>query len=526
MSKLLVDILKMEVEHNLPHWLSPAVRGCKGREAIRAKHRARHRTRKQAADEFREADHPRETEAHGERRPGEFAPKGSGGVSAPKPEKAASEAPSQPESRHEAGRISQRLPTGVKSTEDPLGGKLNIDLAAMRRDPENLKGAIDAIKEYTGIKGSEIAKGKPEEVAAKFVDFVKGNLLALYDSIPADIRTRSAKWYEGGRAIIARQSKKYGLPDTSVAGVYAALSPQKDWFENIAMGNAVIDIVENAQNEPWTPAMDAQAKLRTSTAATKKAYELAKGKTLAQCDDPVAAAFWLRIYDETRPDRSFFVTTPEGDPMHKQTIKSGREAVYSWGNLANIVKAMDCIKANGDLSKISPLMGTRHKVRNFYNNLIAPNSLSGDVTIDTHAVAAGLLRPLAGDDMEVTHNLATTTNTEKNDKGENVNKITGKVEKTVPNSKVTGVQGTYALYAEAYREAAAERNVLPREMQSVTWEAVRGLFPADFKRYKQNRAVIDDVWKEFAHGKLSADEARKAVLTRKIERPEWADVKH
>jgi hypothetical protein len=34
-------------------------------------------------------------------------------------------------------------------------------------------------------------------------------------------------------------------------------------------------------------------------------------------------------------------------------------------------------------------MGERHKVRNFYNNIYDPNSPYGDVTIDTHAVAAG-----------------------------------------------------------------------------------------------------------------------------------------
>ena len=35
-------------------------------------------------------------------------------------------------------------------------------------------------------------------------------------------------------------------------------------------------------------------------------------------------------------------------------------------------------------------------------------------------------------------------------------------------SSITGAVGAYGLYAEAYRQAAAETGVLPREMQSIT----------------------------------------------------------
>jgi hypothetical protein len=44
-------------------------------------------------------------------------------------------------------------------------------------------------------------------------------------------------------------------------------------------------------------------------------------------------------------------------------------------------------------------------VRNFYNNIVAPHSGPGDVTVDTHAIAAALLRPLSGDAKDVTNGL-------------------------------------------------------------------------------------------------------------------------
>ena len=60
------------------------------------------------------------------------------------------------------------------------------------------------------------------------------------------------------------------------------------------------------------------------------------------------------------------------------------------------------------------------------------------------------------------------------------------------------------MHADAYRKAAAEAGVMPREMQSITWEAVRGLFPASFKT-KGNVADIDGVWNLYSKGKISKD---------------------
>ncbi|AEV29440.1 hypothetical protein SpiGrapes_1633 [Sphaerochaeta pleomorpha str. Grapes] len=44
-----------------------------------------------------------------------------------------------------------------------------------------------------------------------------------------------------------------------------------------------------------------------------------------------------------------------------------------------------------------------------------------------------------------------------------------------------GLNGTYPIYAQAYMELAKELVILPRELQSITWEAVRELFTKDYK---------------------------------------------
>ncbi len=152
-------------------------------------------------------------------------------------------------------------------------------------------------------------------------------------------------------------------------------------------------------------------------------------------------------------------------------------------------------------------MGERHKVRSFYSNIIEPNSPHGDVTMDTHAVAASLLRPLSGNSLEVAHNF---------------NNYAGKGLPNARGSATTGVQGTYPFYAEAYRRAAAERNILPRQMQSITWEAVRGLFPDTFKTPK-NIAVVNDIWHQYKKGVISVDDARKQIFdfAGGIRPPDW-----
>jgi hypothetical protein len=399
--------------------------------------------------------------------------------------------------------VSTRLPTAVKATEDPLANNLVIDLQAAKTDPEAFNYNVGLIKQYPNFASKARS---PDKQAEDFITEVKDNLLFLHDQVPEATRQRSKLWYDGARNITSKWSNEYQVPDQAVSGVLAVLSPQKDWFMNVSLGQRVLDIMTGKQTAKWDDAMTEMAKVIWSKPQYAPMVDAIKGKTLAEITDPGLKAMWLRTYDQAYLPREHQIVTPEGDFAGLRMNADGKTPTKTgWGSLNEIGKAIvildDPSKAN-----ISKNLGDMHKVRNFYNNIYAPNDPSGAVTIDTHAVAAGLLRPLSGNSREVLHNFGSG--------------ITG--EGGPKNSSVTGVKGTYGIYAEAYRRAAQERGVLPREMQSITWEAVRGLFPDTFKT-AANADKVDNIWLQYRKGKLSLDEARNEVFNAAggINAPEW-----
>jgi hypothetical protein len=398
--------------------------------------------------------------------------------------------------------VSTRLPTAVKATEDPLQESLIIDLSSAKRDPEAFAHNVGLIRQYPNF----VSRARnPDRAADDFINTVKDNLLYLYDKVPEETRKRSKLWYNGARNIADRFAGEYGIPDQAVSGVLAVLSPQKDWFMNVSLGQRVIDIAKNQAGRQWDSAMDQTA----SRIWTKEKYipiiDLVRGKSYAELKNPEERALWLRTFDQTYNPREHQIVSPEGDFMGVRMTQGGKPYATGWGSLNEIGKAI-AILDDPSIANVSTMLGQQHKVRNFYNNIYAPDDPMGHVTIDTHAVAAGLLRPLSGNSREVLHNF-----------GSNV-----KGEVGPKNSSVTGVQGTYGLFAEAYRRAAAERGVLPREMQSITWEAVRGLFPDTFKT-ERNSQLIDSIWLQYKRGQLSLEEARDEVIKTAggIRAPEW-----
>ena len=399
--------------------------------------------------------------------------------------------------------VSTRLPTAVKKTEDPMASKLVIDLKSFKTDPDAFAYNMDLVKQYPNFASKA---RNPDQQAEDFITEVKNNLLYLHDKVPDDTRQRSKLWYDGARTIADRFSASYGVPDQAVSGVLAVLSPQKDWFMNVSLGERVLDIATKQKATRWDSSMDVVANTIFGDPKYKPMVDAVRGKTLEEIKDPGLKAMWLRTFDQAKNPREHQIVSPEGDFVGLRLNQDGTPTKTGWGSLNEIGKAI-VILDDPRIETISTNLGNKHKVRNFYNNIYAPQDPAGHVTIDTHAVAAGLLRPLSGNSREVLHNFGSGVLGEGGPK----------------NSKVTGIQGTYGLYAEAYRRAAQERGILPREMQSITWEAVRGLFPDTFKSQAKNTSQIDDIWLQYRKGKMSLEEARDEVfkIAGGINPPEW-----
>jgi hypothetical protein len=410
-------------------------------------------------------------------------------------------------------RVSQRVPTAKKATEDALAEDLPISTAIMAQDPEGFARNAALIENYPNYV-PDPALTTPEEKVEAFKDHVVRNLLWLFDNTPSEIRDRSRLWYNGARRLSENLATRYNMTDSGVAGVMAVLSPQKDWFQNVSLGIRTIDIYKTKQNHVFDKKMRTKMAEIFSDDKYSELRQIVGNKSLAQLrgmnsDLRLAAlAMWVRTYDQTYNSPSYASVSPEGDLGDPVLTGKGAEARVAWGSLSEIGKAISVIEDDSK-ENISARVGNAHKVRNFFNNILAPDAKRGDVTIDTHAVAAANLRPLSQKAIEVAHGLGTSP-----PKG-----LPG-----ASSSSVTGAQGLYGIYADAYREAADMRGVLPREMQSITWEAIRGLFKPAFKRNAKNIDAANKVWQSVREGVITEDEAREQIrsLGGGISAPSWA----
>lgn len=400
--------------------------------------------------------------------------------------------------------MSTRVPMVKDPAEDVVDDFLVIGVEAMKANPEAFAKNVEAVKTYPGFRAPENAD--TEQVAEAFIDSMVQNLVWLHDQMPAATRARAKLWYDGARAITDRWTKQYDLGDHQIGGVLAVLSPQKDWYMNVSLAKRVLDTMQK-QDFTWSDAMEATAQRIYKKEDYAEDLAEIRGKKLSELDDPFLKAMWVRAYDEAHNSRSYPIISPEGNEVGMAMTAKGEEAKVAWGSLAMIAKAISIID-NGDLRNVSDALGDQHKVRNFYNNIVLPNSGNGHVTIDTHAVAAALLRPLSGESREVKHNFGGKPKGDPNGPA---------------NVGAYGAKGTYGLYAEAYRRAAAERNLLPREMQSITWEAVRGLFRPTFKAQESNTAAADEIWNRYKTGELTYEQARQEIvhLAGGITTPSW-----
>lgn len=385
------------------------------------------------------------------------------------------------------GRISTRQPTAKNVVDTGLNGDLIIDTKSMI-EGGTLKNNLDFVSNYSGMQA---LKGmNPEEGAKYLQEMQKANLRFVTDRLPVEYRDRGKEWYVGANRIASELGQEFGVPRASMSGVLAALSPQMDWFKNVSLAERVANAAIRNRNAPWTEEMSLVAKKypKFTSPKNKPVWDSIKGKTYADLETLEQKAMWIRAFDEANSPKKYRSVTPEGDLGDFVKTKSGEDKSVSWGGFDTIKKAVIALESNGDFKTLSDAMGTRHKVRNFFNNIEVPYSDFGDITVDTHAIAAAYMRPLSGTDDLTESGLGM--------KG--------------GSSAKTGSQGMYGLIADSYRDLAKDYGYLAREMQSITWEAVRGLFPPEFKTPK-NKALVDSLWKSVDNGAISQDVALKEI---------------
>jgi hypothetical protein len=385
-----------------------------------------------------------------------------------------------------------------------------------------------------------------QEIYDVFVREVADNLNYLMAEFKPEYREISTLWYDGANAIANDFAAQFGVSSEQAAGIIAAMSPQKDWYQNVRLAEMVLmaykdnpvmtkEMIEYQKGVNkkglYDGAKSAGKKLKKAqkeyseyrTKANKEALDEAKvkmqeaieksdavitmlSKYIGQKLNEVPAfvqPYMVRTYHEVNTTKDYNIVAPDGSVQGVAKKNNGAKAKVAWGSYSEIGKAV-AIKNDGSQENITRSLGERHKIRNFYNNIIDPMSQDGDVTMDTHAIAAALLLPLSGNSTQVDQNFGTG--------------------KGVSNSDPAGIKGLYYAYADAYALAAKEAGLLPRQVQSITWEAVRGLYTDSFKRDKAEVTKINNIWKDYQDGKITIDEAREQAKQSAggIKDPTWA----
>ena len=422
-------------------------------------------------------------------------------------------------------RVDTRLPTSEKSPDFArMGeGELVSDGDAMFSANTNMAENFAMMAEYyPGMKN--LWSDDVAETRANVTEQMTGNIVSLYDmSDRLGIAGESKQWYKGANRIALGLSSRFGVQDTKAAGVLAALSPQKNWFENVALAERLIKHhTELGPNAPWSQAMDditttvppARKKQGTTSfqdpPKNAKILESVKGKTWGELETPEQKGMWLRAYDEAHFGRQFREVSPEGDILGYSTTNDGTPALASHQGFSTLAKVVRILEGDGTLNSISPELGKEHKVRNFFNNILNPDSPK-DVTVDTHQIAAGLFRPLGAGSVEVGQGLSGS------------NKTGNPAVFSSEGKATSGMGGTYGLYFDATTEGAKLRGVLPREMQSVSWEQLRTLFPDTLKRDKSFIAATEAIWRMVDDKQLDPEGARNLIIAEAEKRGQTED---
>ena len=423
--------------------------------------------------------------------------------------------------------------------------------------------------------GRRFAGEDDDKVINEAVKAFRKNALFLYDLYPEELREQARLWYAGGNKLCNEMAQRHKVSVPAAVSIMAVHSPQTEWMVNVARADQTMDLYQNYQDAKWDNEIVewAQAystkdksgnvtypyledgvleaiqnktlrELISDAVAAEQAAEampLGKNKKSSEYKARSAAiqqarsvtwrytALWARAFARFNLREDYDVFSPSGNAVGLMTDDDGNVRRMGFMGLSPIWKGFRILHQNASVQVIDKELGEANKVRSFYMNLLFPNDMHGEVTNDTHNIAALAFMPLGSSAELVAQGLAGGHKgfSEKTVDGKKIKepkpfwKEAGVKPFGVGNKAETGVAGLYAVFADAIREAAQERGVLPREMQSIVWEAVRGLM--ENRKTDARKSKSDAIWKRYGERKISLPEAQRQLfaLYPGIDYPTW-----
>ena len=368
------------------------------------------------------------------------------------------------------------------------------------KNPKATKAYPSKVKYKNHIK-NDVLRPAVESASFQFKEFMKANIRQLYYSLTPEFIDASKRWYDGANRIANRLAEEYNISTDQSAGILAVLSPQNDWFNNIENARQFLEVVTKYKEVSFDKdLLDAAAKYSNSKSSApgdsefikrlKGYFEKYNGKSIADIE-------------KIETDQGVDLSLVKANMVRAISMAKLPQTVNEFapdGNVAGLYSSphiwmTDNVIANAfgiynDPENTSKYLGNGNKVRNFYNNIADPNSKDGYLTADTHALAVALNVPTSAAD--------------------------------AGGFGLFGGEKSfkYALVKDAYIEVAEELGILPRQLQSVTWEAVRtGLNEKSRKNKSKTHKLINQLKKST----LNYDERAKEIIRiNPSDTPAWA----
>jgi transcriptional regulator with XRE-family HTH domain len=368
------------------------------------------------------------------------------------------------------------------------------------KNPKSTKAYPSKVKYKNHIK-NDVLRPAVESASFQFKEFMKANIRQLYYSLTPEFIDASKRWYDGANRIANRLAEEYDISADQSAGILAVLSPQNDWFNNIENARQFLEVVTKYKEVSFDKdLLDAAAKYSNSKSSApgdsefikrlKGYFEKYNGMSIADIekietdqgvDLSLVKANMVRAISMAKLPQTVNEFAPDGN------VAGLSSSPHIWMTDNVIANAFGIYN---DPKNTSKYLGNGNKVRNFYNNIADPNSKDGYLTADTHALAVALNVPTSAAD--------------------------------AGGFGLFGGEKSfkYALVKDAYIEVAEELGILPRQLQSVTWEAVRtGLNEKSRKNKSKTHKLINKLKKST----LNYDERAKEIIRiNPSDTPAWA----